>query len=198
MSYFYIPYCDLWIWSKLSGFIDIINLNDIWQITASRLLFSKQTIPHYYLTVDTCVDKLMDWVQKWSIYQNKSCHLIICDKFNFFLLSRLRAQLNLLQESSSGKWISVNDFVIKVNFWYGLDKDAKYFSLFAATRKLCLHFGLGPNEMGQVKYAYVKWWITCATSSKTSYDLHVLERSWMLVFALSSYMLLWRLLWNAC
>lgn len=55
------------------------------KVTASRLLFSKQTIPHYYLTVDTCVDKLMD----------------------------LRNQLNALQEASGGKRISVNDLVIK-------------------------------------------------------------------------------------
>ncbi|XP_010062665.2 dihydrolipoyllysine-residue acetyltransferase component 2 of pyruvate dehydrogenase complex, mitochondrial [Eucalyptus grandis] len=59
--------------------------SQIRKITASRLLFSKQTIPHYYLTVDTCVDKLMD----------------------------LRTQLNSLQESLGGKRISVNDLVIK-------------------------------------------------------------------------------------
>eukprot|EP00262_Sarcandra_glabra_P000633 TRINITY_DN1076_c1_g2_i2.p1 TRINITY_DN1076_c1_g2~~TRINITY_DN1076_c1_g2_i2.p1 ORF type:complete len:381 (-),score=78.87 TRINITY_DN1076_c1_g2_i2:372-1514(-) len=59
--------------------------SQIRKITASRLLLSKQTIPHYYLTVDTRVDKLMD----------------------------LRAQLNSLQESSGGKRISVNDLVIK-------------------------------------------------------------------------------------
>ncbi|KAE7999078.1 hypothetical protein FH972_003559 [Carpinus fangiana] len=59
--------------------------SQIRKITASRLLFSKQTIPHYYLTVDTCVDKLMD----------------------------LRNQLNSLQEASGGKRISVNDLVIK-------------------------------------------------------------------------------------
>nr|AJI44066.1 dihydrolipoyllysine-residue acetyltransferase [Paeonia suffruticosa] len=55
------------------------------KVTASRLLLSKQTIPHYYLTVDTCVDKLMD----------------------------LRGQLNSLQEASGGKRLSVNDLVIK-------------------------------------------------------------------------------------
>lgn len=55
------------------------------KVTASRLLLSKQTIPHYYLTVDTCVDKLME----------------------------LRSQLNTLQEASGGKRISVNDLVIK-------------------------------------------------------------------------------------
>uniref|UniRef100_M4EF24 Acetyltransferase component of pyruvate dehydrogenase complex n=1 Tax=Brassica campestris TaxID=3711 RepID=M4EF24_BRACM len=54
-------------------------------VTASRLAFSKQTIPHYYLTVDTCVDKLMG----------------------------LRSQLNSFQEASGGKRISVNDLVIK-------------------------------------------------------------------------------------
>ncbi|OWM72110.1 hypothetical protein CDL15_Pgr017993 [Punica granatum] len=59
--------------------------SQIRKITASRLLFSKQTIPHYYLTVDTCVDRLME----------------------------LRSQLNQLQESSGGKRISVNDLVIK-------------------------------------------------------------------------------------
>ncbi|XP_010242279.1 PREDICTED: dihydrolipoyllysine-residue acetyltransferase component 2 of pyruvate dehydrogenase complex, mitochondrial-like [Nelumbo nucifera] len=59
--------------------------SQIRKVTASRLLLSKQTIPHYYLTVDTCVDKLMD----------------------------LRSQLNSLQEASGGKRISVNDLVIK-------------------------------------------------------------------------------------
>ncbi|KAL3528607.1 hypothetical protein ACH5RR_007929 [Cinchona calisaya] len=59
--------------------------SQIRKVTASRLLLSKQTIPHYYLTVDTCVDKLME----------------------------LRSQLNSLQEASGGKRISVNDLVIK-------------------------------------------------------------------------------------
>ncbi|EYU21350.1 hypothetical protein MIMGU_mgv1a004399mg [Erythranthe guttata] len=59
--------------------------SQIRKVTASRLLQSKQTIPHYYLTVDTCVDKLME----------------------------LRSQLNALQEASGGKRISVNDLVIK-------------------------------------------------------------------------------------
>ncbi|PIN14648.1 Dihydrolipoamide acetyltransferase [Handroanthus impetiginosus] len=59
--------------------------SQIRKVTASRLLQSKQTIPHYYLTVDTCVDKLME----------------------------LRSQLNSLQEATGGKRISVNDLVIK-------------------------------------------------------------------------------------
>ncbi|GAV84929.1 2-oxoacid_dh domain-containing protein/Biotin_lipoyl domain-containing protein/E3_binding domain-containing protein [Cephalotus follicularis] len=59
--------------------------SQIRKVTASRLLFSKQTIPHYYLTVDTCVDKLIN----------------------------LRSQLNALQEASGAKRISVNDLVIK-------------------------------------------------------------------------------------
>ncbi|KAK9131244.1 hypothetical protein Sjap_011731 [Stephania japonica] len=62
-----------------------LPLSQIRKVTASRLLLSKQTIPHYYLTVDTCVDKLME----------------------------LRSQLNSLQEASGGKRISVNDLVIK-------------------------------------------------------------------------------------
>lgn len=67
-----------------SDYTDIPN-SQIRKVTASRLLLSKQTIPHYYLTMDTCVDKLMD----------------------------LRNQLNTLQEASGGKRISVNDLVIK-------------------------------------------------------------------------------------
>ncbi|KAK9923680.1 hypothetical protein M0R45_032087 [Rubus argutus] len=59
--------------------------SQIRKVTASRLLFSKQTIPHYYLTVDTCVDKLVE----------------------------LRGQLNSLQEATGGKRISINDLVIK-------------------------------------------------------------------------------------
>ncbi|XP_031092782.1 dihydrolipoyllysine-residue acetyltransferase component 2 of pyruvate dehydrogenase complex, mitochondrial-like [Ipomoea triloba] len=59
--------------------------SQIRKVTASRLLLSKQTIPHYYLTVDTCVDKLME----------------------------LRSKLNALQEASGGKKISVNDLIIK-------------------------------------------------------------------------------------
>ncbi|KAJ1424511.1 Single hybrid motif [Sesbania bispinosa] len=62
-----------------------IPLSQIRKVTASRLLLSKQTIPHYYLTVDACVDKIMS----------------------------LRAQLNSLQEASGGARISVNDLVIK-------------------------------------------------------------------------------------
>ncbi|WOK97160.1 dihydrolipoyllysine-residue acetyltransferase [Canna indica] len=65
-------------------YVDIPN-SQIRKVTASRLLLSKQTIPHYYLTVDTRVDKLM----------------------------MLRNELNSIQESSGGKRISVNDLVIK-------------------------------------------------------------------------------------
>ncbi|KAL5822449.1 hypothetical protein ACOSQ4_020349 [Xanthoceras sorbifolium] len=65
-------------------YVDIPH-SQIRKVTASRLLFSKQTIPHYYLSVDTCVDKLMD----------------------------LRSQLNSIQEAAGGKRISVNDLVIK-------------------------------------------------------------------------------------
>ncbi|MCO5552827.1 hypothetical protein L7F22_006344 [Adiantum nelumboides] len=55
------------------------------RITAQRLLLSKQTIPHYYLTIDTQVDSLL----------------------------ALRSELNNLQEASGGKKISINDFVLK-------------------------------------------------------------------------------------
>lgn len=70
--------------------VSAINYTDIphsqiRKVTASRLLLSKQTIPHYYLTVDTCVDKL----------------------------TKLRAELNATLEASGGKKISINDLVIK-------------------------------------------------------------------------------------
>eukprot|EP00250_Pteridium_aquilinum_P003264 c13587_g1_i1 orf=157-1668(+) len=65
-------------------YTDIPN-TQIRKITAQRLLLSKQTIPHYYLTVDTRVDNLL----------------------------ALRSKLNSLQEASGGKRISINDFVLK-------------------------------------------------------------------------------------
>ena len=45
--------------TKILEYTDI-PLSQIRKVTASRLLLSKRTIPHYYLTVDTCVDKLME------------------------------------------------------------------------------------------------------------------------------------------
>ncbi|KAK9109883.1 hypothetical protein Sjap_017943 [Stephania japonica] len=62
-----------------------LPISQIRKVTVSCLLASKQTIPLYYLTVDTCVDKLME----------------------------LQSQLNSLQEASDGERISVNDLVIK-------------------------------------------------------------------------------------
>ncbi|KAG6491573.1 hypothetical protein ZIOFF_046505 [Zingiber officinale] len=69
---------------QLLDYVDIPN-SQIRKVTASRLLLSKQTIPHYYLTVDTRVDKLVE----------------------------LRKELNSLQEVSGGKKLSINDLVIK-------------------------------------------------------------------------------------
>lgn len=43
--------------SSTADYEDIPN-NNIRKVVASRLTESKQTIPHYYLTVDFCVDKL--------------------------------------------------------------------------------------------------------------------------------------------
>ncbi|KAG6418353.1 hypothetical protein SASPL_120556 [Salvia splendens] len=72
---------------EVSPALDYVDMpqTQIGKVTASRLLQSKQTIPHYYLTVDTCVDKLME----------------------------LHIHLNSLQEASGGRRISVNDLVIK-------------------------------------------------------------------------------------
>ncbi|KAK9863718.1 hypothetical protein WJX84_001166 [Apatococcus fuscideae] len=60
--------------------------SQIRKVTAKRLLESKQTIPHYYLTIDCRVDRLLS----------------------------LRKQLNeQLAAGSSGAKLSVNDFVVK-------------------------------------------------------------------------------------
>lgn len=82
-------------------------------MTASRLLFSKQTIPHYYLTVDTCVDKLMGLVLDFAILYFQLI-MMFHDFLKRYFWHSLRSQLNSLQESSGGKRISVNDLVIKV------------------------------------------------------------------------------------
>ncbi|KAL3685100.1 hypothetical protein R1sor_003122 [Riccia sorocarpa] len=66
------------------NYTDIPN-NQIKRVTARRLLQSKQTIPHYYLSLDTRVDKLLS----------------------------LREQLNQAQEAAKRKKLSLNDFVIK-------------------------------------------------------------------------------------
>ncbi|KAG5405751.1 hypothetical protein IGI04_011870 [Brassica rapa subsp. trilocularis] len=87
------PLLTLSSWSFLSIltvftqslFLIHLPVTQLHVVTASRLAFSKQTIPHYYLTVDTCVDKMMG----------------------------LRSQLNSFQEANGGKRISVNDLVIK-------------------------------------------------------------------------------------
>src|SRR5207253_11443703 len=69
--------------SAEGDFIDIPNSN-IRKVIASRLLQSKQTIPHYYLTIESNVDKLM----------------------------KVRAELNA-KSGADGVKISVNDFIIK-------------------------------------------------------------------------------------
>lgn len=66
-------------------YTDIPN-SQIRRITAKRLLESKQTVPHYYLTIDCRVDKLV----------------------------QLRQQLNA-GLAKDGKKLSVNDFVIKAS-----------------------------------------------------------------------------------
>ena len=60
--------------------------SQIRRITAQRLLESKTTIPHYYLTVECNVDKLL----------------------------ALRSQLNT-RLAADGKKLSVNDFIIKAS-----------------------------------------------------------------------------------
>jgi hypothetical protein len=47
--------------------VDLLELSQfcsifVVQVTAERLLFSKQTIPHYYLTTEIRVDQLLKYV----------------------------------------------------------------------------------------------------------------------------------------
>jgi len=62
---------------------DDIALNNIKKITAQRLTLSKQTIPHYYVTIECSVDKLLE----------------------------MRASLNELANGEYK--LSVNDFIVK-------------------------------------------------------------------------------------
>ncbi len=71
--------------SSLGDFVDLPNSN-IRKVIASRLLQSKQNIPHYYLTIESNVDRLMK------------------------VRSDLNAQLATGGESAK---LSVNDFIIK-------------------------------------------------------------------------------------
>jgi len=67
-----------------ADYIDIPNTN-IRKIIASRLTQSKQQIPHYYLTIDFCVDKLL----------------------------KIRSDLN--ERANGKYKLSINDFVIKAS-----------------------------------------------------------------------------------
>lgn len=63
-----------------------IPLTQIRRVTAERLLYSKQNIPHYYLTVGCNMDELV----------------------------RLRKTLNTkLEQEGKGVKLSINDFIIK-------------------------------------------------------------------------------------
>ena len=80
------PDASLQITSAQSDDYSDIPNSQIRRITAKRLLESKQTVPHYYLTIDCRVDKLV----------------------------HLRQQLNA-GLAKDGKKLSVNDFVIKAS-----------------------------------------------------------------------------------
>lgn len=80
------PDASLQITSAQSDDYSDIPNSQIRRITAKRLLESKQTVPHYYLTIDCRVDKLV----------------------------QLRQQLNA-GLAKDGKKLSVNDFVIKAS-----------------------------------------------------------------------------------
>ena len=46
---------------KMHVHITCINVLFLFQTIAARLLQSKQTIPHYYLTIDVIVDELLKY-----------------------------------------------------------------------------------------------------------------------------------------
>lgn len=75
-------------------------------IIAKRLLESKTTIPHYYLTVDINMDEVSDifWGFGETHIQNRS--------LSWFQIVKLRAKFNKRLEKEGVK-LSVNDFVIK-------------------------------------------------------------------------------------
>eukprot|EP01130_Rhizamoeba_saxonica_P000347 TRINITY_DN10313_c0_g1_i1.p1 TRINITY_DN10313_c0_g1~~TRINITY_DN10313_c0_g1_i1.p1 ORF type:complete len:610 (-),score=199.14 TRINITY_DN10313_c0_g1_i1:25-1854(-) len=67
------------------GDFEDITVENVRRVTAERLTFSKQNIPHYYLTIDCNVDNLM----------------------------KIRSQLN--EQSNGEYKLSVNDFVVKAS-----------------------------------------------------------------------------------
>lgn len=81
-----------------SEYTDVPNTN-IRRIIASRLSQSKQTIPHYYLTIDARVDKLQKYAR--------------CSCAGLTHVRRLRGELNGKGDKEVGYKLSVNDFVIK-------------------------------------------------------------------------------------
>ena len=62
-------------------------MSQIKKVTAQRLTESKRTVPHFYLSVDVRMDRLMD----------------------------MRMSLNGALQSDGGGKISVNDFVVKAS-----------------------------------------------------------------------------------
>jgi hypothetical protein len=63
----------------VSVFDDVLLM----QVTAKRLLLSKQTIPHYYLSLDTHVDKLLKYVLSLNpVFHGRSnCQCVIVQTF---------------------------------------------------------------------------------------------------------------------
>ena len=82
-----------------------IPLTNMRQTIAKRLLQSKQSIPHYYLTVDIEIEELLRYSFKMlNIFYNL---------FHLFF-ERLRTQLNEMLSKEKTK-ISLNDFIIKAS-----------------------------------------------------------------------------------
>ncbi|KAJ7551544.1 hypothetical protein O6H91_06G019800 [Diphasiastrum complanatum] len=78
--------------SQTSDYTDI-PVTQIRRVIAQRLLLSKQTIPHYYLTVDAKVDKLV--------------------VLRMELNSKLEGSSKSASEGQEKKKLSLNDFIIK-------------------------------------------------------------------------------------
>jgi len=85
-----------------AGYIDI-PLNNIRRVIASRLTSSKQTVPHYYLTVEINVDKLLKLRSEFN-KKNENGKLSVND---FIIKAAAKALLKVPEVNSSWQ----NDFI---------------------------------------------------------------------------------------
>lgn len=81
------------------GYVDIPN-SSIKRTTARRLVQSKQTIPHYYLSMDCCVDKLLHQREVFNAKREKNARLSVND----FIVKAAALALRAVPQVNS-QWI---------------------------------------------------------------------------------------------